>query len=43
MKVARLSALHTSHLYAQPILLVIIFVRGQVAHRDIVWLEGLSH
>jgi len=43
MKVVRLSALLTGHLYPQKIFLVIISVRGQVDLRDIVAGRKVNH
>jgi hypothetical protein len=42
MKVVRLSALQTGHLYPLKILLVLVFVTVWIDSRATEWLEGLS-
>ena len=42
MKVVRLPALHTGHLYHLKISLVLVSVTGWVNSRATEWLEGLS-
>jgi hypothetical protein len=42
MKVVRLSAVHTGHLYSQEIFSVLISVRSWVNSSAIMWLEGLG-